>query len=218
MVEAADPYGGDPRDAILLAQCPVVAAPYFGPLPPLREPGQRLIVGENGLFVEVRNAWLHTIQPCGWRDRRLPLPYVHVRTRLELAFGGLPLALLRRFIDAAREALPHELVGALLFDATNAQLRLVLHTSLDSSHDRVHYAMAPISPDESLVLDLHSHGLLPAVFSPEDDADDRSIKLSGVFGHLHHHQPSAAFRLCINGSFFSLPHPWEHTHKSQKPA
>ena len=37
-------------DAALQAACPVVIAPRFGPLPDM-DPGQRLVVAANGLFV-----------------------------------------------------------------------------------------------------------------------------------------------------------------------
>ena len=40
----------DARDAALQAASPVVIAPRFGPLPDM-DPGQRLVVAANGLFV-----------------------------------------------------------------------------------------------------------------------------------------------------------------------
>ena len=61
--------------------------------------------------------------------------------------------------------------------------------------------MPPLARDESIAVDLHTHGCLPAFWSATDDVDDRSVKVAGVFGNLNREQPSAAFRLVLNGMY-----------------
>jgi PRTRC genetic system protein A len=67
--------------------------------------------------------------------------------------------------------------------------------------------MPVLQDGEEIAVDLHTHGRLPAWFSATDDADDRGIKIAGVFGHLHEPVPTAAFRLVLNGWTKALPHP-----------
>ena len=69
--------------------------------------------------------------------------------------------------------------------------------------------MPPLARDESIAVDLHTHGVLPAFWSATDDLDDRSVKVAGVFGNLNREQPSAAFRLVLNGMYLPLVHPWQ---------
>ena len=39
----------------------------------------------------------------------------------------------------------------------------------------------------------------------------RALKVAGVFGNLDREQPSAAFRLVLNGMYRPLAHPWQAT-------
>jgi hypothetical protein len=69
--------------------------------------------------------------------------------------------------------------------------------------------MPSLQEDESIAIDLHTHGRSPAFWSTTDNRDDRGVKVAGVFGHLHQVRPSAAFRLALNGYYQTLRHPWE---------
>ena len=73
----------------------------------------------------------------------------------------------------------------------------------------IDYRMPKLYGDESIAVDLHTHGRSRALWSLIDDRDDQGVKVAGVFGHLHHERPSAAFRLAVNGYYKSLRHPWE---------
>lgn len=200
----------DVRDAALQAACPVVLAPRFGPLPDM-EPGQRLVVAANGLFVQVKLDWLDCIRcltPFGPQGIGLPLPYGAVTERLRFSFGVLPIRLIERFIEAGRQSLPDEAAGALIYSRTSGSLRLALCDPVRASPARIDYRVPPMAADESLAVDLHTHGRAEAFWSDDDDRDDRGIKIAGVFGRLHEVRPDACFRLVINGSYRPLPHPW----------
>lgn len=197
----------DARDLALQASCPVLAAPRFGELPPM-DNGQRILIAANGLFVQVKLDWLDCIQRLA-PATGFPLPYGEVQERMAFAFGRLPIALIEQFVAQARERLPDETAGALIYSRASGGLRLVVHPPLSASPGHVRYGVSSLAAGETLAVDLHTHGRLPAFWSPTDDVDDTGIKIAGVFGDLHRPQPTAAFRLALNGTFRALPHPWQ---------
>lgn len=197
----------DPRDIALQASCPIVAAPRFGPLPDMPN-GQRLIAGAGGLYVQVKLDWLDCIECLTPGGLGIPLPYGEVGEHLRFSFGVLPIRLIESFIDAARLRLPNEAAGALIYSRSTGALRLALCQPVRASPARIEYRVPAMAADESLAVDLHTHGAGPAFWSADDDRDDRGIKVAGVFGHLHCSKPSAEFRLAINGRFRALRHPW----------
>lgn len=202
-----DVPGMDPRDRALQVSCPVVAMPRFGDLPTMGN-GQRIVVGSNGVFVQVRLDWLdcvHRLTPA----TGFPLPYGDVQERMSFAFGRLPLHQIEQFLAVGRQRLPDETAGALVYSRASGRLRLVVHPPVSASPSHITYGLPAMAADESLAVDLHTHGRLPAFWSRTDDCDDTGIKIAGVFGDLHRPRPSAAFRLVLNGVFRALPHPWQ---------
>lgn len=198
----------DPRDEALQRACPVLAAPLFGALPAM-ENGQRVIVASNGVFMQVKRDWLDCIERIGGTDVALPLPYGEVHPSIQFAFGTIPVVLLEAFIAVGRAELPNEIAGGLIYSAQGQTLRLAIYESVRSTAHGVEYRLPCLAGDESIAVDLHTHGLLPAFWSATDDRDDRSVKVAGVFGNLDREQPSAAFRLVLNGMYRPLAHPWE---------
>ena len=199
--------GLDPRDAVLQSTCPVVIAPRFGALPPM-PPGQRLIAAANGLFVQVKLDWLDCVHCLTPQGLGLPLPYGSLKEHLRFAFGVLPIRLIEQFVDAGRHALPNESAGALIYSRSNRRLRLAICEPAHCSPTRIDYRLPLMAADETLAVDLHTHGRLPAFWSDEDDRDDQGIKVAGVFGRLHEERPDACFRLGLHGLSLPLPHPW----------
>lgn len=197
----------DVRDMALQAACPVIAAPRFGPLPEM-DNGQRIVLAANGVFVQVRLDWLDCIQRLS-PALAIPLPYGDLEERLTFAFGVLPIRLIEEFIEAGRGGLPNEVAGALIYSRRTRRLRLALCEPLDVSPAQIDYRVPAMDADETLAVDLHTHGHGRPFWSAKDDADDQGIKVAGVFGGLHLSKPQALFRLTVNGSFRPLSHPWE---------
>ena len=198
----------DPRDEALQRACPVVAAPMFGVLPAM-ENGQRVIVASNGVFVQVKRDWLDCVERLSGIDAAMPLPYGQITPIVRFTFGTIPIALLDAFIAAGRAALPNEIAGGLIYSPQRTTLRLAIYEPLHSTAHGIEYRMPPLARDESIAVDLHTHGVLPAFWSATDDLDDRSVKVAGVFGNMNQEQPSAAFRLVLNGMYRPLAHPWQ---------
>jgi PRTRC genetic system protein A len=198
----------DARDRALLAACPVVAAPRFGALPDMVN-GQRILVARNGWFVQTRLDWLDSIVALGGEPPRMCLPYGEVAPRLRFRFGKLPIALIESFVAAGRARLPDEAAGVLIYSRSSGQLRLAMCEPEQASPSHIRYRRPPVADDETVAVDLHTHGRAPAFWSAEDDRDDRGIKVAGVFGLLDQPRPSARFRLAINGLYVALDqHPW----------
>ena len=197
----------DVRDLALQSACPVIAAPRFGPLPDMVN-GQRIILAANGVFVQVKLDWLDCIQRLS-PALPIPLPYGGIEERLTFTFGVLPIRLIEAFIEAGRRGLPNEVAGALIYSRRSRSLRLALCEPLDVSPHQIDYRMPAMDADETLAVDLHTHGHGLPFWSAKDDRDDQGIKVAGVLGCLHQPKPSALFRLAVNGRFHPLPHPWQ---------
>lgn len=207
----------DARDIALQAACPVVIAPRFGALPEMIF-GQRLIVAANGLFVQVKLDWLDCVHCLTQQSFGLPLPYGNVAETLSFSFGVLPIRLIEQFVEGARRSLPNEAAGALIYSRSCKRLRLALCESMRCSAAHIDYRVPAMAADETLAVDLHTHGRLAAFWSDQDDRDDQGIKVAGVFGRLHETQPEACFRLVINGLYRPLPHPWARAGFDAQPA
>ena len=81
-------------------------------------------------------------------------------------------------ITAAGESCPVEWQGHIVARAGGAVL--VSPPPLAASATRVHYTV----PAEPVLVDLHSHHVLPPFFSQTDDADDAGLSVSVVLGHI----------------------------------
>jgi len=197
----------DVRDLALQMACPVIAAPRFGPLPDMAN-GQRILLAANGVFVQVKLDWLDCIQRLS-PALPIPLPYGCVEERLAFTFGVLPIRLIEDFIAAGRRGLPNEVAGALIYSRRSQSLRLALCEPIAVSSQQIDYRVPAMEADETLAVDLHTHGYGRPFWSDKDDRDDQGIKVAGVFGCLHQSQPQALFRLVVNGRFRPLQHPWQ---------
>lgn len=195
----------DPRDVALQHSCPALSAPRFGALPDM-ENGQRVIVAANGVFVHVKLDCIVRIADLA----PVPaLPFGALRERVAFSFGVIPVTLLERFVEAGRCGLPNEVAGGLIYSRRTKGLRLAVFDAIRACPDRIDYRMPDLASDETVAVDLHTHGRDAAFWSPTDNRDDRGIKVAGVFGHLHQAKPSAAFRLAVNGHYVPLRHPWD---------
>lgn len=184
-------------DRFLASDCPVITMPHdSGAFTPLRSPGHRLIVAGNGLYKEVRRAWLHAIvrlapatTPFGALNQQLCMPF------------SVPEGLLTDFLEQARLAAPNETAAWIVWNEQTGVLRL-----LPMQYDQVTPVFLriqrPVLPDgEHLVIDLHSHHTMSAKFSSTDDKDDitsNDVKLAGVVGTIDT-RPSWNFRMCLEG-------------------
>ena len=87
-----------------------------------------------------------------------PLPYGRLEERIRLSFRVIPVRLLEAFIEAGRTRLPDEIAGGLIYSRSTGELRLEVYEALETSPDRIDYRMPELREDESIAVDLHTHG------------------------------------------------------------
>jgi len=191
------------RDQFQIEQTPVVPMPRHRPLEPdARGDGHRYIVAGNGVFLEVIRAWLHVIVRIG--ETEIALPFGNVTQTVQFLCGPFPRLLLKDFRQQAEAALPNETAALIIWNKTTGEFRL-LPTAVNATPDRVNYVIPAFGEDEYRVVDIHSHGKLPAYFSSTDDADDRhDVKIAVVIGTVDTEHVSIAARACILGKYLDL--------------
>ena len=175
------------------------------PLPPPTTP-VAWIVAANGIFKRGVGTNLDILirvapAPC-------PIPQLCPLTP-RVIFRGvgrrLPAALLVEAYVASTLALTIEHGQLLLAERQfhvvlrNAQPTLLMPPQTATSHS-VSYRM----PQEPVLLDLHSHGLLHPFFSATDDRDDQGLSVSAVIGSLTT-TPAIVARLNVYGQHQCVP-------------
>lgn len=194
----------DPKDAIIQKLCPVVIAPLYGQLDHLTTDGHRFLVANDGLWVEVRRPWLHAILPIS-DEPRMALPYGNLAKKITFTFGKLPIELLKKFIDDAREVCPIECAAWLVWDQEQKELVYRKLSTIEGTRTYLELERPMLADRESLAVELHSHGIDRAYFSEDDDKDDAgAYVISGIVGNVFSDKPSSTFRLCVGGMFVNL--------------
>jgi PRTRC genetic system protein A len=191
----------DRRDFALLSSTPALMQPRFGTLAPLRA-GHRYIVGRGGLYVEARSAVLHAVACVA--PSAAALPFGVVTPSLTVPEGGLPRNLIEEAVVRSRGCVPEEWAGVIVYGASG--YRLVEPEVLSRSAAHVSYGRSGID-DETVVVDVHSHGKGAAYFSAQDDEDDTArggFYLAVVLGEVTAESPSVAARLVIHGHFATV--------------
>lgn len=168
-------------------------------VPPPQGLAYDYVLAGDGLYLAARNQYLDVrvpVAPAPVRGLPPVYPLVALRT------GRVPQAVWDRIVAAARLLGQHglEVVLAVTHDARSGY-RLVVPQQ----------AVGPVQvvyrPLANVVLEIHSHHVHAARFSPTDDADEQRLCLYGVLGRLDRDQPEVALRVGAYGCF--LPVPWE---------
>ena len=202
-------------DLAMQKAAPVAVVPLHAEFARLAVNGHRFLLAADGLYLEVRRPWLYFVHKlCSQTD--VTMPYGRIEPVNELAFGRLGniLDLLRTFATDAIINAPNEHADMLIWNYIDQKVTQMAPTITDATPSSLRYELRPLAGHESIAVDLHSHGHLPAFFSPTDDADDAgSVKISGVFGNLNSDTPTAVFRLCVLGLYIPINVPAERIFK-----
>ncbi len=182
-------------DALLQGVCPCVMVPRYEELALLDHDGHRFLIGSDALHVEVRRPWLHAILTVV--DSPVPLPYGNPPQVFSINIQRKALVgCLQHFIRRARDASPQEHAAWLTFEPNDGTLGYVEPDVISRGHGHIQYHRPEVTASCLPTVDCHSHGLLPAFFSSEDERDDRSddAKLAFVVGSLADANPTIAMR------------------------
>ena len=196
----------DARDLALQAVMPTVMVPGYSDLTELVEPGGRLLMAGNGIWLEVRRAWMY-MRACV-SQLPIPIPYGLVTPELRFPFVKPPRSLVSQFIEEARTRLPNECAAWITWHEVTGAWKLKMLDESSSGSMHVDTILPILDDGEHTVIDVHSHGTLPAFFSDEDNRDDRGeCKIAGVVGNLDTTNVTAKFRVCANGLFIPYTFP-----------
>ncbi|WP_020201339.1 PRTRC system protein A [Cupriavidus sp. WS] len=211
-----------PMDRTLQQSLPTVMAPRFAELSPLEANGERLIAAANGIFLEARRPWIRIVRRIA--EYRVPtdVPYGAVEETTDLLCGRIPADLVGDFAKLAADAMPNEVGAWIVWNSEGTRFSLVPVKILSHGPGHLDYERPKLAPAESLVMDLHSHGRLPAFFSTTDNADDRyDVKFAFVLGNCTAATPSMALRLCAKGILEEverIPAEWYRAARREEPA
>lgn len=188
----------DSFDQAILSTFPLTAVAPRGGVEEPTGTGIRYVAASDGLWREITLPWIrvrHLVAPT-----LFPLPYGGMQAGVELLCGPLDVDLVRAFNQMARQAAPTEVAAAIIWNEHSGAWRLEQRNARSSSAVHVDYDEVVLGDGDHTVVDLHSHGHLPAYFSGQDDADDYgAMKFSLVVGDFNKDQPSSAMRLCMVG-------------------
>ncbi len=189
-------------DSVLQRSFPTVMVPRREPVGPMASAGERLLVAENGVFLEISLPWISLVRRVASFTAPIPIPYGSVEEHTNLICGRVPEDLIGEFVAMARAAYPNETGSWIVWSTRTHQFRLLPVVILSQSSGSLKYDRPERHDDEVLIIDCHSHGRHPAYFSGTDNEDDKhDIKFSLVVGNCASHVPSFAFRLCAKGIF-----------------
>ena len=171
------------------------------PLPASNAQAYQYILAANGLFVRAETRFWQACLLVAAAEVRGLQP---LQPRFRLKIGRLPATLLTAVIADARQQ--QNAAGSLnealyQFHHDGHQVRL-LRPRQQATASRVQTSQPP-SP--TLLLELHTHGQLPAYWSATDDQDEQGACLYGVLGQLHEARPQLRLRLGVYGYWQELP-------------
>lgn len=193
----------DKRDAALQASMPTVMMPKFGTLEPSSKMGERIIVAQNGVFIEITRVWARFVRQVS-PAISTPLPYGNCEVVTDWKIDPIPTQLIQQFNEQAAAECRKEVGASIIWNEVSGY-RLVPVEVLDSSASHLRFVRPPLSASEHLVLDCHSHARGQAFFSSTDNRDDAfDVKVSYVVGHCDRTEKSTAMRLCLKGQFENL--------------
>ncbi len=197
-------------DVALLAAAPVAVVPANSAFYPLQENGHRFLLAADGIYLEARRPWLHFIHRLA-PISGVRIPYGPLTPTVEFPFGRLGAAMpqLQDFALHASACAPVEAAGSVIWNSVTNEWRIEYpHVIGEAGEGHIEFEQVRLADDEHLVIDLHSHGHLPAFFSGTDDCDDAgSVKIAGVYGNLDQTEPTVAFRICVLGVTIPLQVP-----------
>ncbi|MDR5826041.1 PRTRC system protein A [Caballeronia sp. LZ043] len=189
-------------DLALQRSFPTVMVPRREPVTPMEAAGERLLVAENGVFLEIDLPWLSVVRRIADYSVPTAIPYGRVAERTVLRCGQVPAHLIGAFVEMARAAHPLETGAWVVWNARTREFRLAPVRVLSQGTGSLRYERPTLLVDELRVIDCHSHGAHPAFFSSTDNEDDRhETKFAFVVGNCGSSVPSMAMRLCAKGIF-----------------
>ena len=152
------------------------------------------IFAKNGVFIQAKNSLITARVPvsvCTLRGLLGTFP------EIVLNHGKIPGVFFELAFNTALTRKEKEVYFAVTWK-DDGKYHLYM-TDQDGKTGKVDYHTMP-----DTIMDIHSHGRIPAHFSGQDDRDEQGLRLSCTIGNLDD-KPMVAVRIGVYGYFMDLP-------------
>lgn len=165
------------------------------------------VMAENGVFIRAERKGLRA---------QFPISRGHVRgleplkTAIEIAYPRVPVLLTNTIIslatDELSEAETKESLFHLRYDARTSKWEMVMPEQAQTATSVRPLDDRPGSSYANAMIEIHSHGRLPAFFSEADDMDETGFRLYGVIGDLDCEEclPRIRLRVGVYGYYYEI--------------
>lgn len=193
-------------DEIIQNHFPTVMMPKQTDLPELETGKTRLIMADDGVYIETCQLWGKIIRQLWSSPRKLPYGSIVERNDLQTAIaqveGFVATDLIEKMAENAKVGM--EWAGWITYKKPDFRYRELPSISIGAAHVKSSFPL--LHKGECLAIDIHSHGNIPAFFSKTDDIDDAGgVKVSIVYGGYKNNEfTEEARRICIEGFFFEM--------------
>ena len=168
-------------------------------LPPI-EGVYEYVIGSQGLFVRAEDARIAACIPVASAPCHGP---AEVATYARLKLPRIPTSYLASVYQSAVKHLPNEAAYQFIYDEREAVPWRCAMPFQRACPTHVDYA-----DDANAVVDLHSHGTLPAFFSNTDDLDEGGLRFYVVIGDIGAEYPGIQCRIGVYGHHWRVPASW----------
>ena len=196
-------------DVMIQNLTPTVMVPRYELLLPLSDNGHRFLMAADGLWMEAKAPWGHAVMPISLINN-VSFPYGPLKGEMEFDTVNkkVPTDMIRLFWDQAKKTPDIERAAWVIYDSRFKTLRLQMLESNHATGSDIEYICPDLKDHESVLMDIHSHAMHSAFFSPEDDGDDKgAFRIAVVLGNLDKAEVTVVARLCMYGMFYDLPKP-----------
>jgi len=172
------------------------------PLPMQNATGIEYWIANNGVFARAQRSGLTVLMPVSMHEQPIK-GLVELQPFMQLN-PLVPEGLLWRLWAIAYHDCPKEVLFHLILE--NEQWQLITPDQLQSQTSCRPYDTSAESSTHQALIEIHSHGHLPAYFSPTDDTDECSgFRIYGVLGKVREVQFEILLRVGLFGHGWTIP-------------
>lgn len=160
------------------------------------------VVGKTGIYIQAQKNYLSVVMRHG---SYYPIPGLQ---KIKESFRLVQQVPLRLFYEIARTAYFYQIEERLYYLVFRANNWKLFHPP----QFQTKISVRPIDPYDpigaSALVEVHSHGTMPAYFSDQDNKDETGFRIYTVIGNLDKHRPSISTRVGVYGNFWYIPSSW----------
>lgn len=200
------------RDLLIEKYFPTVMAPKYEEITPCEHGMTRLIIAEDGLYIETKRVWGSLIKKLWHSDRKLPYgrmeevdTFIYAVRKAQSIIQEEVIPIAAGFADNNQEW-----AGQIVYTTKGFKY---LPVEFEATSVKASYELPKLAEGEEYFMDIHSHGKMPPFFSPIDNEDDkggvRVCLVLGNFSKLENSKdqkftPDWKLRYIVEGFFFDF--------------